>query len=266
VSASASSANSQANSFVNIGSATARPATAAVVIALIVTTALVAAGCGGDRSGGPSGHPEDVVGQAPDVTLAAGTARIRINAPAATAQGVVDLGARTGRLTFADLALGQAAQLVIAQAGSYAKVASQPTWTPLAGTLPQALQGGDPFADIDLVRGTVHILSDGGGEVDGASTIRYTLTVDPQQAVETTPPARQAELRQALQGRTAMFMMDVWIDSKLFIRRVEVSTDLRAITPPTRDDRMPIATDVDYLAFGVPVGVVTPPAASPSTA
>jgi hypothetical protein len=251
---------------VKIGSASTRPAATAVVIALIVTAALVAAGCGGDRSGGPSGHPEDVVGQAPDLTLAAGTARIRINAPAATAQGVVDLGTRTGRLTFSDLALGQAAQLVIAPGRSYAKASAQPAWTPLTGTLPQALQGGDPFADIDLVRGTVHILSDGGAEVDGASTIRYTLTVDPQQALETTPPARQAELRQALQGRTATFMTDVWIDSKLLIRRVQVSTDLRAITPPTRDDRMPIATDVDYLTFGVPVAPVTPPAPSPSTA
>ena len=60
---------------------------------------------------------------------------------------------------------------------------------------PGASQGGDPFANLDLLRGTVHILSDGGDEVDGASTIRYTLTIDPAQAISTTPPARQASLR-----------------------------------------------------------------------
>jgi hypothetical protein len=55
-------------------------------------------------------------------------------------------------------------------------------------------------------------------------------------------------------------MMDVWIDSKLLIRRVEVSTDLRPTTPSTRSDRLPIATDVDYISFGVPVGPIQAPA------
>jgi hypothetical protein len=43
------------------------------------------------------------------------------------------------------------------------------------------------------------------------------------------------------------------------VRRVEVPSDLKPLTPVTRDDRMPIATDVDYLAFGVPVAPVQPP-------
>ena len=43
-------------------------------------------------------------------------------------------------------------------------------------------------------------------------------------------------------------------------RANEVATDLRPLTPATRDDRMPIATDVDYLEFGVPVAPVQPPA------
>ena len=239
---------------------------ASVAAALTLVMAMVVAGCGGDRSGGPSGRPEDVVGQAPDVTLAAGTAEVSISAPAATAKGVVDLNARTGRLTLSDLSVGQAAQLVITAGRTYAKLSSGSTWLPVQAVLPEALQGGDPFADLDLLRGTVHILSDGGAEVDGASTIRYTLTIDPQQAITTTPPARQAEVREALQGRTAMFMMDVWIDSKLLVRRVEVSTDLKATTPATRGDGFPIATDVDYLAFGVALGPVTVPEAPPSTA
>lgn len=227
--------------------------------AILVLAVLAAAACGGDRSGGPIGPPQDIVTQAPDRTLAARTAAITINAPAATAQGVVDLVARTGRLRVTDVTFGQPADVITVAGRSYAKRASDPGWSVIAATLPEALSGGDPFANLDLVRGTVHILSDGGAEVDGASTIRYTLTIDPQQAVTATPPARQAALRAALQGRTALFMMDVWIDSKFLIRRVEVATDLRPTTPSTRDDRLPIATDVDYVNFGVAVGSIQAP-------
>jgi hypothetical protein len=229
---------------------------------VLAVATIVAAGCGGDRSGGPIGSPADIVTNAPARTLAARTARVAINAPAAAAQGVVDLIARSGQLRVTDVTLGMPADVVIAGGRGYAKRASDPGWTAIAGTLPEALRGGDPFANLDLVRGTVHILSDGGAEVDGASTLRYTLTVDPLQAVTTTPTDRQAGLRAVLQGRTALFMMDVWIDSKLLIRRVEVAADLRPTTPSTRPDRLPIATDVDYIGFGVPVGPIQPPPAS----
>jgi hypothetical protein len=204
-----------------------------------------------------------VVTKALGVTMAERTAHITINAPVAAAQGVVDLAARSGRLTLSGVTPGQPAQLLIAAGQGYVKPNSDPTWTATAGSVPEALRGGDPFADLDLIRGTVHILSDGGNEVDGASTIRYTLTIDPQQAISTTPPERQPALRAVLQGRTALFKMDVWIDSKLLIKRVEVSTDLRPTTPSTRPDLMPIATDVDYTAFGVPVGPVQAPPTSP---
>jgi hypothetical protein len=228
---------------------------------ILVVTSVTISGCGGDRSGGPLGRPEDIVTRAPEVTLAARTARVVINAPTAAAQGVVDLRAHSGRLRVTDVTLGSPADVVIAGGRGYAKRPSDQAWTALAGPLPEALQGGDPFANLDLVRGTVGILSDGGAEVDGASTLRYTLTIDPQQAVMTTPPDRQAGLRAVLQTRTALFKMDVWIDSRLLIRRVEVATDLRPTTPSTRPDRLPIATDVDYTSFGVPVGPIDPPAA-----
>lgn len=214
--------------------AVSTPIATAVIVLLFLAS--IGAGCGGDRSGGPAGRPEDVVGRAPDVTLSAGTARIRINSPSATATGVIDFASRSGGLRVVAPGLPRPVNVAIANGNG----------------VPPALVGGDPFANIDLVRGVVHILSDGGAEVDGASTIRYTLTIDPQQAITVTPPARQAELQATLQGRTAMFMMDVWVDSKLLLRRVEVPTDLRALTPPTRVDRLPIATDVDFLAFGVP--------------
>jgi hypothetical protein len=229
-----------------------------LAISVLVLLLLLAA-CGGDKSGGPVGAPEDVVTRAADVTLGAGTARIKINSPSAAATGVVDLRTESGQLSVAAPGVPKAADLLISAGTGYVKQMPDAGFIKLDAAVPDVLRGGDPFADIDLVRGTVHILSDGGNEVDGASTLRYTLTIDPQQAVSTTPPARQPELRAVLENRTALFMIDVWIDSTLHIRRVEVPTDLIPTTPPTRVDRMPVASDVDYLVFGVPVGPIAAP-------
>jgi hypothetical protein len=227
----------------------------------VVLGAVLAAGCGTASTAGPLGSPASIVTRAPDITLGAGTASIRINSPAADAQGVVDFATRSGRLTVLEPGLNKPADLLIANGEGFIKRATDSGYIAIGGgaAVPGAIAGGDPFANLDLIRGTVHILSDGGAEVDGASTIYYTLTIDPAQAIATTPPARQASLRTILEGRTADFSIDVYIDSKFFVRRVEVPTDLKPLTPATRDDRMPIATDVDYLAFGVSVAPVQPP-------
>jgi hypothetical protein len=203
-----------------------------------------------------------VVTGALDATLSQGTAKIKINSPAAAAQGVVDLRSRSGQLTISATESSKPADLMISGAAGYLKRATDPGYVSIGSAVPGALSGGDPFAGLDLIRGTVHILSNGGAEVDGMSTIGYALTIDPGQALSATLPERQAGLRQLLAGRTATFPITVWIDSKLLIRRVEVPTDLRPTTPATRVDRMPIATDVDYLAFGVSVPPVSVPAVS----
>jgi hypothetical protein len=217
--------------------------------------------CGGDKSGGPVGAPEDIVGRAPDTTLAAGTAQIYITSPTAEAKGVIDLRSRDGRLSLSARGHPVPADVLISGGHGYVKAAADSGYAPLAAAVPQVLQGGDPWADIDLIRGTVHILSNAGGEVEGVSTIGYTLTVDPQQAIETTPSARQDAVRAVLSGRTAMFQMEVWIDSQFRLRRIEVPTDFsfKSVTPPTRVDGATIASDVDFVTFGVPVGPITPP-------
>jgi hypothetical protein len=226
---------------------------------LVIMSGLAA--CGSAGSAGPIGAPQDVVTQAPNVTLAQATAQVKINSPGAAAHGVVDFRSRSGRLTVSATESSKPADLLITDSVGYIKRVSDPGYLNLGTTVPAALSGGDPFAGLDLIRGTVHILSDGGGEVDGLSTIRYTLTIDPGQALSTTPRERQPSLRQLLVGRTATFPIDVWIDSKLLVRRVEVPTDLRPMTPVTRVDRMPVATDVDYMAFGVPIAPVQRPVA-----
>ena len=231
---------------------------ARVVVATVALIS-VSAGCGGDKSGGPVGTPEDIVTRAPDKTLAAGTAEIIISAPTAAATGVVDLANHRARLSLAAPGSARPAELLVAGEHGYVKIGD--TYTRLDAAVPEVLRGGDPWADIDLVRGAVHIRSDGGGEVRGLSTIGYTLTIDPQQAISTTPPARQDALRAVLQGRTAQFQMAVWIDRDLLIRRIEVATsfDFPKATPPTRIDGKTIAADIDFVRFGVPVAPVTPP-------
>jgi hypothetical protein len=224
----------------------------------LVAVLLTFSGCAGDRSGGPSGRPDQVVGQAADRTLAAGTAQIKIASPEGDAAGVVDFQARSGRLTVHEPRQRQAVSVLIAAGTGYLNRGSG--WQGLPSVVPDSLVGGDPFANLDLLRGALHILSDGGAEVDGSSTIRYTLTIDPARALAATPPDRRADVSRILQGRRTGFTMDVWVDSLGRARRVEVPTDLQATTPATRVDRLPVATDVDYVAFGVTVGDISAPA------
>jgi hypothetical protein len=246
---------------------TFRRARVAARVVVVAALTMAAAACGGDHTGGPTGAPEDVVTHALAVTMGAQTARIRIVAPTAEADGVVDLATRSGQLTVSESEAGptRPSDLLISGGDGYIQPPTDRGYIDIGAAVPAALSGGDPFADLDLVGGTVHILSDGGEEAEGASTIRYTLTIAPDQAMSETPPARQAALRGVLEGRTANFNIDVWIDSKLFIRRVEVPADLRPLTPVTAGaDRLPVVTDVNYLSFGVPVPPVEPPSTIPA--
>jgi hypothetical protein len=129
--------------------------------------------------------------------------------------------------------------------------------------LPDPLTAGDPTLGINLIRGMVKVLSDGGAQVRSASTFRYTVTVDPVQAREGTPPAAVPILDAYLGARQARFPIDVWVDSKGLIRRVQVPTQLRGDAPPTtRSDFAPVSVTVDFVTFGVPVQVTTPEGAS----
>src|SRR2546423_13861952 len=69
-----------------------------VAAAGVAALLLVMAGCGADRSGGPKGTPEAIVGNAPQRTLDARTARVEISGQHADASGVVDLGGGLAQL------------------------------------------------------------------------------------------------------------------------------------------------------------------------
>jgi hypothetical protein len=219
---------------------------------------LLLSGCGGDRSGGPKGPATAIVGNAPDITVAAGSARVILDAPAASGTGVADL--RDGRI---------ALDVVRAPASEKGSVLRSPDgvfqrfgagWQKVPGPLlPDPLTAGDPVLGINLVRGMVKVLSDGGAQVRSASTLRYTVTVDPEQARQATAAADRPVVEAYLGPRSARFPIDVWVDAQGRIRRVQVPTQLRGDAPPTtRSDFAPVSVTVDLVAFGVPVQVTTP--------
>ncbi len=61
------------------------------------------------------------------------------------------------------------ANLLISDGDGFIKRPTDAGYIDIGGdaAVPAAIRGGDPFANLDLIRGTVHILSDGGSEVDG---------------------------------------------------------------------------------------------------
>ncbi len=246
------------------------------LLACLAVVALVAVACGGVP--GPVGDPVTIVTHAPDATLAAGSARIEVDGPNEQTLGVVDFASGNAdyKLAIAPgyehppdqvsgriVTVGGVVYFRPAASPAAKKGTPLPAWQRLAAGTPPGLGStvmrfGDPIADIDLLRGTQHILSDGGGEVDGVSTARYTLQIDPTQAIEATPAARQPALKALLGGRTDFFNVDVWIDGKDRVREVQVPIDLTHHTPATRPDFMPIADSVDFITFGPPVPETAP--------
>src|SRR5579884_3406684 len=202
---------------------------------LLVVAALLAAAvaCGNTQTAGPLGSPQAIIGSAPDITLGQGPATVVIDSPHAKATGTVDLPSHSAQLRV-QINGAPDVSVVIVDGAGYAKTSPTSAWSKLPGVLPLAslvnpalassqagsddvLPSSDPWADIDLIRGTTHILS-GGGEVQGVSTIGYTLTVDPGKAVSATPADRQAALQALLAGRTDPFMIGVAVDSAYRIR------------------------------------------------
>jgi hypothetical protein len=190
---------------------------AAITAAALLIVAVTGA-CGGDRSGGPKGDPQQVVGSAPDATVRQQSASVAVDTPSAKSSGTVRF--------------------------------------PLTEDV--KVEGVDPAPEvvhpldaIDYVRGAVDIVPYGGAEVRGASTIRYSFEVDLDVAAAHAPtPERRRELeleKQAL-GRPG-FYADVWIDSQGRVRRVQVPVDKHDKRPAYRAVVLERLVTVDFWGF-----------------
>lgn len=191
------------------------------MLALAALTSLSAVACGDDRSGGPTGRPVDVVLGAPAITLRQGTARVAVDTPTGTA---------TGTITF-PLA---------------ARMTARGT-----GTAPEL---SDPILAVDFVRGAVDVVPYGGGEVRGASTIRYSFDVDLDvAAAHATDEEHRAAITavRAAIGRPT-FYADVWVDSAGRIRRVQVPLDKRDKRPGYRQAVLEKLVTVDFYDYSKP--------------
>lgn len=172
--------------------------------------------CGADRTGGPRGRPAEVVGAAPDRTVAAAEARFEVSAPDARRAGTIEFASPPGPP---------------AEAGPYPEL-------------------DDPASVVDLVRGALAVESYGGAAVRGASTFRYEIVINVERAVvETAPARRQAMEEFARRLGASAFYADVWVDAGGRLRRVQVPVDKSTERPAARSRAMPALVTVDFFGY-----------------
>ena len=181
-----------------------------LVFVTFVTVAMATAACGKDRSGGPRGDATSIVMKSPDITAAAGRAKVHVATPNATGDGTVDFG------------------------GATAHVAVRP------GNQPEP-EFANPALALDIVRSVVSVLPYGGAEVRGASTIKYEVDVAP-------PPDLLAKLGQTMKHDT--FYADVFVDSKGRVRELARPIDLNEPRPSQSKQILAKQVTVDFYDFG----------------
>jgi hypothetical protein len=188
--------------------------------------ALVATACGaGNGDPGPTAHPDKVIADAPDLTIATGAARVVTGAPGIEASGTVVF------------ATGDDALIVKGRA------TNQP---PFGVT--------QPVAVVDLLRGVVKVRAYGGAEVQGEGTKRYEVDIDLAKAIAATPAERRADLHllDGLLGKDAQLWADVFVDGKGRVRRVLLPVHTEMDRPYGADKHIPQLVSVDYSNFGSP--------------
>lgn len=256
-----------------------RPVLFGAVLAVAVA---VSGACGSDRSGGPHGSPTDVVLRGIDRTQALGRARLQI--------GIGEVAAGTGEVVWdqsgarvalhlhlvraAAAANGQATREEVVIVGPNAYVEAAATghqW--IHGTSAELSRRLDASApelasvlarpaaglDLDSLRGATSVLSYGGAEVRGASTLRYTVRISPAQAAQAASGPAASDLAPLVDGQAASYPTDVWIDAGRRILRIQLPRDPRATVTTLSEDSVAFGvTTIDLLDFGAPVTVSVP--------
>jgi hypothetical protein len=187
------------------------------------------AACSG--AAGPKGEPRQIVGDAPQHTAEARTARVFIDGTDAAATGVVDFTTGRSRLDLSD-----GSTVVLAGDAVYRRPKGAQTFEAVTiDALPAALRAADPAKAVQLVKHLGYVRSDGGGEIRGASAFKYTVDVNP-----------------------GPYRLEVAVDSAGRLRRVLLPVPFRPGPPTTRVDGEPVAVTIDYADFGTPVTVSVP--------
>lgn len=234
---------------------------AAAFVAVVGGAGLVAC-----NQPGPTGSTEEVIRRAPDLTVAAGPARISIDQGGTHAEGVVDLRGDRLKVTVTTTAAGgpgPATEVIAVGPDVWSRQRGAAVWSraqwPAPGLLSlPGVASGDPRSLVALVRGTSDIEPYGGVQVRRVSAIRYDLRTDPQQAARASEAAVPAlDALAAAVDHTVR--LSCYVDGDGRIRRIDVPEDLKRTTPATRPDGAPVVTTVDFLSFGATDPIAPPP-------
>ncbi|MDQ3979654.1 MAG: hypothetical protein M3314_08890 [Actinomycetota bacterium] len=250
-----------------------------VVAAVVVGLAL--AGCSSD-----GGDGAEVVRNAPDRTIDAGSARTTVslsftssgNPTTIRGEGVFDLRNRIGGLTVDLGALGAGfggapVDAVIAPEGLFVKLPpGQNTggrpWLKLdlatlsqqaglnVGSLAQ-LQQSDPTQALTYLKGALDDVEEVDEETQrGEETTHYRGTIDLRKASASLPPDAQRGVEDAIASLgTSRLPVDVWVDDEGRIRRMIFSAD-----PDGAGPNQPGRVDIELYDFGATADVQVPPA------
>jgi len=247
---------------------------------------LSALGCTTGAGLAARGSPAEVVHDAPDRTLAAGSAAVSIGigvavGPGVAGTGVVDLRSGRARMEFqrtgAGARSGDRFDVVVDGGTGYLSGSGLSGWT--GGPLPAvAVATRARIAPLDsllvrpgaglalaLLRGAEKVLPYGGEEIEGTSTLRYSFVVDLAAATAASPK----DQRPALQAAAAFIgsvqePADVWLDSAGRVRRLKMATNplLRSTTTKanffTEDGEVISFVVIDFSRFGAPATIDLP--------
>ncbi|MDQ1402779.1 MAG: hypothetical protein QOG03_1095 [Actinomycetota bacterium] len=164
--------------------------------------------------------------QAPTKTLAARRAQVAVATPTGTLTGVLSPSAAGGTIGSHLVEPGAA-----------------------AGSLPELL-AASPYLAIDLVRGRTRVETYGGAEVRGHSTFRYDLDVSPADALGLAPEGRRPAIRALMaQMRSPTLFVDVWVDERGRLLRVQLPADPNEKRPGYLGGKLVAFVTVDLFGF-----------------
>jgi hypothetical protein len=263
-----------------------------------LAAAALVAGCGGAAgSGGQGGagphtiaglQPFVVARQAPDVTRAAGSARVeanmRMDLSGTTGDirstGSYDFAAQIGE--FDSTATGgglpdATGHAIVARNILYEQYPDRQRWarTDFSKLVNTPIGQQDPSQQLDLLRGVSDDAREVGTEqLRGTAVRHYAIKIDPVRlAAETTVVVPGSIVESAMKAAGPM-PADVYVDEDGRVRKLAVSIDVRGANIDTsalgdfandpdlkaRLDSMHSSSDItiEYFDFGVPVSVQVP--------